>query len=625
MRKRTVSLCLMSLACIIFLFLMKTNIYAETRAIEEVSGTIIHDTEIENTEITDTETPDTETPDTETPDVEDPDIETPDKDGEIPEGEEEKDEQEDEEQNEEPEPVIQYEVSYPKPDGNKEYYVKKPYVEISHKSKRGITKYELSCDGKKIEEGKLTNEGGKKKIEPQSFQEGKHKLIIWMEDETGEAVEEYTSNIYFYVDTKNPVLKLHVPKGTDGWHDRAVSIKVEAEDDTSGVREIKCFLDGELIGTKKESNVSFWIDKQSVKGTDVKVRVVVTDGAGNKSEETKILYLDFEKPQITLKGVENYMITSQNIVMECSVSDNNLLKQCFVETSRKNIDGKMILEKREMEIQGESSKIQLKYEKNGIYNIKISAIDRAEHVKEEKIQFIIDKETPIIKNITVLNGRHIRSFCMDCGKNDIVKDFTSYKYEIKIDGKKYKPGQKIDHEGWHTLMIHAEDAAGNRSMKRARFFVDHTRPEIIFQGIEDKKSYDEPKEIVVTTREQDVLEKVTINGVMQKIGTDCKQYSTKVSDVGEYDICVTAKDKAGNYTERRIQFQILKKTLLQTFKRNEEKENEEIVVQKKTEQSEPEDEKNVERKKSYGSLWTIMVIVIFLGSGAGYVFYRMKE
>ena len=337
------------------------------------------------------------------------------------------------------------------------------------------------------------------------------------------------------------------------------------------------------------------------------------------------MFLDFENPQITLKGVENYMITAQDIVMECSASDNNLLKQCFIEVSRQNVDGKSTIEKREMEIQGDTSKLQLNYEKNGIYNIKVSAIDRAGHVREEKIQFIIDKETPIIKNITALNGRHVRSFCMDCGKNDIVKDFTSYKYEIKIDGKKYKLGQKIDHEGWHTLMIHAEDAAGNRSMKKARFFVDHTKPEIIFQGIEDRKSYDEPKEIVITTRNQDVLEKVTMNGVIQKIGADCKQYRVKVSDVGEYDICVTAKDQAGNYAQRRIQFQILKKTLFQTFKEDEEKENERIEVRQNTERNKLEDEKNIESKKSYGLLWLIIATVILLGSGVWYVICRMKK
>ena len=287
MRKRTVRLCLMSLACIIFLLLIKTNIYAETTATEEVSGIEIHDVKSNDTEVSDAEEQDHMDSDKEETGVEEPDKEEPDEDQDTSEGEEEKDGEEDEEQKQEPEPVIQYEVSYPKPDGNKNYYIKKPYVEISHQSKRGITKYELSCGGKKMEEGKLENEGDKKRIESQSFQEGKHKVTIWMEDEKGEIVEGYTSNTYFYVDTKNPVFNLNVPKGTDGWHDRAVSIKVEAEDGTSGVDEIKCFLDGEIIGTKKDSNASFLIDKQSVKGAGTKVKVVVTDGAGNKSEETK--------------------------------------------------------------------------------------------------------------------------------------------------------------------------------------------------------------------------------------------------------------------------------------------------------------------------------------------------
>ena len=79
----------------------------------------------------------------------------------------------------------------------------------------------------------------------------------------------------------------------------------------------------------------------------------------------------------------------------------------------------------------------------------------------------------------------MKKFRWDYQKEDFISDFTTYAYQIQLDGELYPVGQEVETEGRHMLCVQAVDSAGNKAEAEAGFVVDHTPPEILFLDLED--------------------------------------------------------------------------------------------------------------------------------------------
>ena len=111
-------------------------------------------------------------------------------------------------------------------------------------------------------------------------------------------------------------------------------------------------------------------------------------------------------------------------------------------------------------------------------------------------------------------------------------------------------------EGRHTLEVKAIDAAGNTGTAKARFVIDHTPPQVVFQDVEDGKDYEEEKTFQVTLEDQeDQIDEIKINGEVQKTNKRSRIYQFTVQDLKNYEIEVKASDYAGNQAVGHIQFQ----------------------------------------------------------------------
>ena len=115
----------------------------------------------------------------------------------------------------------------------------------------------------------------------------------------------------------------------------------------------------------------------------------------------------------------------------------------------------------------------------------MNAADMAGHENQVERQVIIDKENPVIVHVDELDGKYLKYFRWDYSAGESVKDFTSYTYTMKLDDTVYRPGEKIEKEGMHTLVVEAVDSAGNKSDAKARFTIDHTPPVIRFENIRE--------------------------------------------------------------------------------------------------------------------------------------------
>ena len=67
-----------------------------------------------------------------------------------------------------------------------------------------------------------------------------------------------------------------------------------------------------------------------------------------------------------------------------------------------------------------------------------------------------------------------------------IEDFTSYTYQIRLDGSLYTVGDKISGEGRHILCVEATDSAGNKAQAKAGFVIDRTPPRILFLDVEEE-------------------------------------------------------------------------------------------------------------------------------------------
>lgn len=118
-----------------------------------------------------------------------------------------------------------------------------------------------------------------------------------------------------------------------------------------------------------------------------------------------------------------------------------------------------------------------------------------------------------------------------------------------LDGLAWEPGTVVTAEGPHAIYVAVADIAGNRTELSLTFTIDKTAPEIAVAGIEDGMYYNREvtPEIQITDLNPETTE-LTLNGEDYDGGP--------VTAEGDYELTVTAIDKAGNTSESYLGFGI---------------------------------------------------------------------
>lgn len=483
--------------------------------------------------------------------------------------------------------VEKYNLEMPEVDGNNGYYVTKPLVKIVHNGRYGATLYELKS-GESIfaqgrleceeENGKTTvidkkDEEWKKEVvlDPEVFQEGMNRLHMTMEDEEGNLLPEYEATIDFLIDTKEPTVELRAPEGFSTWYQKEAWIQVFADDDADGsqIDQVVCYVKNQIVGKSQDNLSDFLIMQTSESGEGVPVTVSVTDKAGNKVERTEKIYIDNLAPTVSMIGASDYLITSKPVTLEYQAKDENKLESVQARIEFEKPEGEKLEEvfttNDSWEITDQHAKLIRTFEEDGIYKSSIQAVDKANQKSERSLQFIIDSQNPIIKMVDELQGKYFQKFSWDYPIEVFIKDFTTFMYQIQMDGRLYPIGTEIDREGRHSLQVNAIDAAGNQSVAKAEFIIDHTPPVIQFHQVEEGKQYEGILNFQVDLeKKEDQIEEIKINGKRQKLKKENGKYPFRITNLGEYEVSVTASDYAGNETKQHIAFEIVpEKTILE--------------------------------------------------------------
>lgn len=539
-------------------------------------------------------------------------------------GEDDKEPDEPEEP-EKPKPEIKpFLVEFSEADGKEGIYRTKPGVWVRHVSERGITRYQLAKETQILAQGVLEQEGQDVFIPGESFEEGKHRLNIWMEDEDGQPIEEFVLQEIFWVDTQAPDIRMEVPGGFESWHKEAVTLNVTASDEVSGVKKLVCYANGQYIGEINEDKGKFVIKETSLAGKKVEVKVIAEDRAGNQCGRVKSVYIDSNAPRAEIAGVENYMITSEPLSVIYEVKEENILSECVAFAEWLDVRGEQsVLPVPEWESTKDGKRTVQRLTEDGIYQLKVSAVDKAGHKADKNMQVIIDKENPVIRYVDRLDGKYMKSFCWDYPEREVVWDFTTFASEVRLDGVLYPMAKRIRTEGNHVLEVQAKDAAGNHAIARAEFVIDHTPPEIIFKNVEEGKEYEEKQTFKVELgNSKDAIERVQINGEEQKINAGSKAFQCTVQEHQDYEVKVTATDKAGNKCEKSLMFAVVpRKTFFQKIA--------DPVVRTLSKREDVKKHESAERSdKEHGrarSMAIVILVIVAAASAVGTGYYRMRR
>lgn len=375
-----------------------------------------------------------------------------------------------------------------------------------------------------------------------------------------------------------PEIQIETESSIEMWHSDPVKIHVKVSDPflSSGLRSLKCYVQGEVWVHKEndyntgvtDMEAGFTVDIPSEGGQGIPVIVEALDWAGNYHSESRQVYIDNTAPVIQSEGIHDNMIAGKSIKGKMIIQEENDLVSAKMEiwkiTSAKKRE---LLDEKEIEPEPLSGSQKLEwdvsFDKDGTYEINLTAKDRAGHESSQNYQVILDQTNPVIRYVDQMQGAYVPYFQWNYGKEEVVQDETDYSYDIFLDGMFYTTGKRITKEGSKILQIKAVDAAGNESTAEAVFQIDHTPPKIRIYDVEDGSSYDDTAAVSISVDGKgEYLKEISINSEKMKLDANCQIFTQSFQEPENYQIQVLAEDLAGNQEKEQITFRIEEKKQL---------------------------------------------------------------
>lgn len=369
-----------------------------------------------------------------------------------------------------------------------------------------------------------------------------------------------------------PEIWVEAEGGIDSWHSQPVKVHVKVKDDSlsSGLRNLKCYVGGEMIVNKEygfhtgedSMEAGFPVDAPSENGEGIPVTVEVQDWAGNYDTQSCLIYIDNRVPDIQSEGIHDHMIAGAPIKGKMIIREENDLAFAKMEVWKITSDKKReLMDEKKTEPNPFSGPQEIQWdialEKDGNYEIHLAAKDRAGNEISRSSQVILDQTNPVIRYVDQMQGVYVPYFQWNYGKEEVVQGETDYSYDIFLDGTFYTTGKKVTKEGVKMLQVRAVDAAGNESTAEAVFQIDHTPPVIRVWDVEDGSSYQDSTAVGISVDGKgEYLKEISINSEKMKLEADCQIFSQSFEEPGDYQIQVLAADLAGNQESEQITFRI---------------------------------------------------------------------
>ena len=370
------------------------------------------------------------------------------------------------------------------------------------------------------------------------------------------------------IDKNQPIINISSSGDLNGWNHNGVPVEVKVEEwgASSGLERVRVYLDNEVIlersfgsGEKRYLfRETLHIEKNSVNGLGVNLRVEARDHVGNEAMMSQSLLIDTKDPTLDFLDAFDHMIIGSDRTIEIALEDENLLSYYQVNIRHSTFDG----EESESVLQGEissiSQSVSVNLEREGRFVIEALAQDISGREVTTSLNVILDKTSPIIQYVEQLNGKHIPFFQWNYQPEDMIHDVLDFQHEMLLNSNRYRRGALVENEGDYIFQVIAQDEAGNESRAHATFVIDNTPPEIYFYNINHGESYEEEVMAgIAVTKQGARIRRVEVNGERANIDSNSQMVQLRFSQAEDYTIVVEADDLAGNLSIEEIQFCIV--------------------------------------------------------------------
>ena len=372
------------------------------------------------------------------------------------------------------------------------------------------------------------------------------------------------------IDKNQPIIKVSSTGELGAWNHQAVSVEVQVEEwgVSSGLKEVRVYLDGEVILGRKlsESELEYSfretlsIEKEGLNGVGANIIVEARDNVGHEALVHHEVLIDTIDPTIRFLDAFNNMIIGSDRTIEIILEDNNLLRYYQVQTTHlpfgeEEGEGDSHIKG---DINNTSQSLSIPLEKEGRYTIEVLARDISGREAVNTIHVSLDKTSPIIRYVEQLNGKHIPHFQWNYQSEDMIQDEHGFDYNMFLNGGRYLEGNYVDREGEYTFRVTAVDEGGNINSAYADFVIDNTSPEIYFYNVEKDESYEEQLMVgIAVTGHGERIKRVVVNGENSNIERNSQMVQLRFARVGDYVIVVEADDLAGNVSIEEVAFSIV--------------------------------------------------------------------
>ena len=295
--------------------------------------------------------------------------------------------------------------------------------------------------------GTLTGDSGSLILNP-----GFHgRVEAYAVDKAGNRSESGMSAVLL-CESQPPDIRIEAEGKIDAWRSDPlrVNVKVFDPDLSSGIQCLKCYVGGEVTVHRENGYQTgiismedgFTVDISSEGGKGIPVVVEVLDWAGNFQSESRLAYIDKNAPAIQSDEIHDHMIAGQPVKGKMRIQEENDLASASMEVWKVTSDKKReLMEEKKKEPEPFSGPQEIEWdimlEEDGVYDIHMTAKDRAGHESRQDSQVIVDQTNPVIRYVDQMQGVYVPYFQWNYGKEEVVQDATDYSYDIFLDGAFY--------------------------------------------------------------------------------------------------------------------------------------------------------------------------------------------
>jgi hypothetical protein len=432
-----------------------------------------------------------------------------------------------------------------------------------------------------------------------------YEIKLNMTDLAGREAQEQKAT--FIIDKSAPEIEI-TGVDADNHYNTDKTVNIITTDDNQGTNTIKATKNGEefkINDFKVEGNKASTSYDFTEEGT-YEITVDSVDKAGNNQSKNITFVVDKTAPVTKISSSTDKFINSDKSVTIDVADDYIDTAKVSISCTKKTPDGEsnpsydFIIDEstiKEDENHKKYASNTYNFSEEGDYTLTVTSTDSAGNIQKEPetIEFTVDKSAPQVSFEGITDGTHYndstktvnidvkdQNLNTDAGNNivTVLKDGEEYKKD-DLDCKEKEATKSYDftEEGTYVLKVKSSDKAGNIAENNGEgtyditFVIDRTAPSIDIKDFDSLNNSfnNNGRDVTVSVAERYYdtnsvtvsYEKLTPDGNSETInpgfgangiGEVTTQNYSEFNDDAQYSMTISAKDKAGNESSRRVVF-----------------------------------------------------------------------